>query len=69
MNQSSLDSLKMVSLESDLDLYVEFNTRVGLWKEPDDFVWEPAAGFYEEGSMSLDDQPKIVLQNSMSLAS
>ena len=64
VNQSSLDSLKTVDLESDLDLYVEFNTRVGLWKEPDGFVWEPASGFYEEGDMSLEDQPKIVLQNS-----
>lgn len=30
-------------------VYIEHNTRVGGWKEPEGLEWEPAQGFYEEG--------------------
>ncbi|KAL7411044.1 hypothetical protein BDY24DRAFT_146356 [Mrakia frigida] len=65
VNNASLESLKTVDLEKDLDLYIEFNTRVGLWKEPEGFVWEPAVGFYEEGEISLEEGPKTVMQNKL----
>lgn len=66
LSGSSLASLETVNLENDIDLYIEFNLRVGTWKEPDGWGWEPAEGFYEEGNMNLEPGPKIVLQNRMS---
>jgi hypothetical protein len=69
LTESTLASLKTVNLESDINLYIEYNVPIGQWKEPDGWGWEPADGFYEEGTMNLEPGPKIILQNRLSFFS
>lgn len=64
--EQTTSTISAVDLGKDVEIYVRENRRVGGWKEPEGWGWEPAEGFYEVGEWATDGPAKVVLQNSAS---
>ncbi|KAG8973408.1 hypothetical protein FRC05_008799 [Tulasnella sp. 425] len=61
------NSLSAFDASKDQELFVEYNKRPG-FSVPGDWDWEPCAGFYETGVMSVEPTPKVYLQNKLAKA-
>ncbi|KAG8979631.1 hypothetical protein FRB90_008042, partial [Tulasnella sp. 427] len=61
------NSLSAFDAPKDQALFVDYNKRPG-FSVPGDWDWEPCAGFYETGVMSVDPTPKVYLQNKLAKA-
>ena len=57
-------SLEGVNTAADQDLFIQYNIRA--FSVPNDWGWEPCAGYYDTGEMVVEPEPKIVLQNKLS---
>ncbi|KAG8923615.1 hypothetical protein FRC01_012554, partial [Tulasnella sp. 417] len=61
------NSLSAFDATKDQVLFVEYNKRPG-FSVPGNWDWEPCAGFYETGVMSVEPTPKVYLQNKLAKA-
>ncbi|KIO29728.1 hypothetical protein M407DRAFT_21153 [Tulasnella calospora MUT 4182] len=61
------NSLSAFDAAKDQALFVEYNKRAG-FSVPGDWDWEPCAGFYETGVISVEPTPKVYLQNKLAKA-
>ena len=57
------ETLGQVNAASDQDLFIAYNTR--MFTVPNDWGWEPCAGYYDTGEMATESEPKIFLQNKL----
>lgn len=64
--EQTTSTISAVDLGRDVEVYVRENRRVGSWKVPEGWSWEPAEGFYEVGEWATEGPAKVVLQNSVS---
>ena len=58
------EALESVDSSPDQDLYISYNIRS--FSVPNDWGWEPCAGYYDTGEMVVEPGPKVVLQNKLS---
>ncbi|KAI5119404.1 hypothetical protein M0805_005947 [Coniferiporia weirii] len=56
-------SFMQVNPALDQDLYITYNTRA--FSVPNDWAWEPCAGYYDTGEMIVEPAPKVLLQNKL----
>jgi len=57
-------ALAAIDIVKDQDLFVTYNLRP--FTVPGDWGFEPCTGYYDTGEMSVEQAPKIVLQNKLS---
>ncbi|THH08450.1 hypothetical protein EW145_g2696 [Phellinidium pouzarii] len=57
-------ALTQVNPALDQNLYISYNIRA--FSVPNDWAWEPCAGYYDTGEMAIDPAPKVFLQNKLS---
>ncbi|KAH8114438.1 hypothetical protein DFH11DRAFT_1688953 [Phellopilus nigrolimitatus] len=57
-------TLTQVDPAPDQDLFIAYNTRP--FSVPNDWGWEPCAGYYDSGEMVIEPAPKVFLQNKLS---
>ncbi|PAV17054.1 Bzz1-Myo3 5p-Bee1p-Vrp1p actin assembly complex component [Pyrrhoderma noxium] len=63
LDHSVQETLGQVNAASDQDLFIAYNTR--MFTVPNDWGWEPCAGYYDTGEMATESEPKIFLQNKL----
>ena len=61
---SATQALQSVNPAADQELYISYNKRP--FSVPNDWGWEPCAGYYDTGEMAIDPAPKVLLQNKLS---
>lgn len=61
---NATQALSNVNPILDQNLYISYNRRA--FDVPNDWDWEPCAGYYDTGEMVIEPAPKVLLQNMLS---
>lgn len=61
---TATQAIQAISTSADQELYISYNKRP--FSVPNDWGWEPCAGYYDTGEMAVDSAPKVLLQNKLS---